>query len=51
MSKVKFDAQTEDDYRHNFSLLLDAFSKNNIPVVCTVFLHWSVFKYVSIMFI
>lgn len=39
MSKVKFDAKTEDDYRHNFSLLLDAFKQNNIRVVsiCFVF--------------
>ena len=36
MTKVKFDAQCEDDYRHNFSLLLEAFSKNSIPTVCTV---------------
>ncbi|XP_051805509.1 DNA (cytosine-5)-methyltransferase 3C-like [Acanthochromis polyacanthus] len=30
MTKVKFDAQSEDDYRHNFSLLHDAFSSNGI---------------------
>lgn len=36
MTKVKFDAQCEDDYRHNFSLLLEAFSKYSITTVCTV---------------
>uniref|UniRef100_H2SKN2 DNA (cytosine-5-)-methyltransferase n=2 Tax=Takifugu rubripes TaxID=31033 RepID=H2SKN2_TAKRU len=30
MSKVKFDAQCKDDYRHNFSLLCDAFRNNSI---------------------
>uniref|UniRef100_A0AAQ5YC13 DNA (cytosine-5-)-methyltransferase n=1 Tax=Amphiprion ocellaris TaxID=80972 RepID=A0AAQ5YC13_AMPOC len=30
MTKVKFDAQSEDEYRHNFSLLHDAFSSNGI---------------------
>ncbi|XP_042264064.1 DNA (cytosine-5-)-methyltransferase 3 beta, duplicate a isoform X1 [Thunnus maccoyii] len=30
MSKVKFDAQGEDDCKHNFSLLHEAFSKNGI---------------------
>nr|XP_046252221.1 DNA (cytosine-5-)-methyltransferase 3 beta, duplicate a isoform X2 [Scatophagus argus] len=30
MTKVKFDAQGEDDCKHNFSLLLEAFSKNGI---------------------
>lgn len=33
MSKVKFDAQCENDYRHNFSLLRHAFKKNNITKV------------------
>lgn len=33
MSKVKFDAQCEDDYRHNFSLLHDAFRNNSITTV------------------
>lgn len=36
MTKVKFDAQGEDDCRHNFGLLLEAFSKNGITTVCTV---------------
>ncbi|KAM7405121.1 hypothetical protein PAMP_012406 [Pampus punctatissimus] len=31
MSKVKFDAQGEDDCKHNFSLLHDAFIKNGGP--------------------
>ncbi|XP_062282462.1 DNA (cytosine-5-)-methyltransferase 3 beta, duplicate a [Scomber scombrus] len=30
LSKVKFDAQGEDDCKHNFSLLHEAFSKNGI---------------------
>ncbi|KAK2851769.1 hypothetical protein Q5P01_008045 [Channa striata] len=30
MTKVKFDAQVEDDYKHNFRLLHEAFSKSNI---------------------
>lgn len=33
MSKVKFDARCEDDYRHNFGLLLDAFRSNSITKV------------------
>lgn len=33
MSTVKFDAQSEDDYRHNFSLLRHAFRKNSITKV------------------
>lgn len=33
MSKVKFDAQCTDDYRHNFSLLCDAFRNNSITRV------------------
>lgn len=36
MSKVKFDAKSEDDCRHNFSLLREAFSENKITTVCTV---------------
>ncbi|XP_068598946.1 DNA (cytosine-5)-methyltransferase 3A-like [Brachionichthys hirsutus] len=31
MTKVKFDAQDEDDCKHNFGLLHEAFSKNDIP--------------------
>ncbi|XP_074499588.1 uncharacterized protein LOC141772483 isoform X1 [Sebastes fasciatus] len=31
MTKVKFDAQGEDDYKHNYSLLHEAFSKRDIP--------------------
>uniref|UniRef100_A0A3B4T5A3 DNA (cytosine-5-)-methyltransferase n=1 Tax=Seriola dumerili TaxID=41447 RepID=A0A3B4T5A3_SERDU len=30
LTKVKFDAQGEEDYKHNFSLLREAFSKNGI---------------------
>ncbi|XP_008277301.1 DNA (cytosine-5)-methyltransferase 3B-like [Stegastes partitus] len=30
MTKVKFDAQSEEDYRHNFSLLHESFRKNGI---------------------
>uniref|UniRef100_A0A665T7T2 DNA (cytosine-5-)-methyltransferase n=1 Tax=Echeneis naucrates TaxID=173247 RepID=A0A665T7T2_ECHNA len=30
ITKVKFDAQGEDDYKHNFSLLHEAFSKSGI---------------------
>ncbi|XP_041859964.1 DNA (cytosine-5-)-methyltransferase 3 beta, duplicate a isoform X2 [Melanotaenia boesemani] len=30
MTKVKFDAQSEDDCKHNFALLRDAFSKKGI---------------------
>ncbi|XP_071333215.1 DNA (cytosine-5-)-methyltransferase 3 beta, duplicate a isoform X3 [Trachinotus anak] len=30
MTKVKFDAQGEEDYKHNFSLLHEAFSKSGI---------------------
>ncbi|XP_042347761.1 DNA (cytosine-5-)-methyltransferase 3 beta, duplicate a [Plectropomus leopardus] len=30
MTKVKFDAQGEDDFKHNFSLLSEAFSKSGI---------------------
>lgn len=37
MSKVKFDAQCEDDYRHNFSLLRHAFRKNSLTKVCALF--------------
>lgn len=33
MSKVKFDARCQDDYRHNFSLLCDAFRNNSITRV------------------
>lgn len=33
MSKVKFDARCKDDYRHNFSLLCDAFRNNSITRV------------------
>lgn len=33
MSKVKFAAQCKDDYRHNFSLLCDAFRNNSITRV------------------
>lgn len=33
MAKVKFDAQCKDDYRHNFSLLCDAFRNNSITRV------------------
>lgn len=33
MTKVKFDAQAEDDCKHNFSLLQEAFSKNDITMV------------------
>lgn len=36
LKKVKFEAQGEDDYRHNFSLLREAFEKNNITMVCAV---------------
>lgn len=36
LSKVKFDAQGEDDCKHNFSLLHEAFSKNGITKVCTL---------------
>lgn len=36
LKKVKFEAQGEDDYRHNFSLLQEAFEKNNITMVCAV---------------
>ncbi len=35
MTKVKFDAQDEDDCRHNFSILHEAFSKSGITKVCT----------------
>lgn len=38
MTKVKFDAQSEDDCRHNFSLVLEAFSKNSITTV-SIFLN------------
>lgn len=37
MSKVKFDAGCEDDYRHNFSLLRDAFRIYGITQVCAHF--------------
>lgn len=33
MSKVKFDAQSEDDCKHNFRLLHEAFSTNGITKV------------------
>ncbi|KAM3617148.1 uncharacterized protein V6R79_002939 [Siganus canaliculatus] len=36
MTKVKFDAQSEDDCKHNFSLLLEAFSKNSITKLLPV---------------
>lgn len=35
MTKVKFDAQGEEDCEHNFSLLQEAFSKHSITQVCT----------------
>lgn len=34
MTKVKFDAQGEEDCKHNFSLLHEAFTKNGITRVC-----------------
>lgn len=34
MKEVKFDAQSEDECKHNFALVLDAFRKNNIKRVC-----------------
>lgn len=37
MTKVKFDAQDEDDYKHNYSLLHEAFSKSGITRVCCCF--------------
>ena len=37
MTKVKLDAQSEDDCRHNYSLLQEAFSKKDVRRVCTSF--------------
>lgn len=45
MSKVKFDAQCEDDYRHNFSLLRHAFRKNSITKVSALCLVSDVTSY------
>lgn len=48
MSKVKFDAQDEDDCKYNFSLLHEAFSKNGITKVCSFSLvekHYNFFFY------
>ncbi|XP_059189222.1 DNA (cytosine-5-)-methyltransferase 3 beta, duplicate a [Centropristis striata] len=36
MTQVKFDARGENDCKHNFSLLLEAFSKNSITKVIPV---------------
>lgn len=41
MTKVKFDAQGEDDCKHNFSLVREAFSKSGITRVCTFSLVFS----------
>lgn len=45
MTEVKFDAQSEDDCRHNFSLLQEAFSKSGITRVCTFFTSGVEFKF------
>lgn len=45
MSKVKFDAQCEGDYRHNFGLLRHAFRKNNITKVSALCLISEVSSY------
>ncbi|XP_029012751.1 DNA (cytosine-5-)-methyltransferase 3 beta, duplicate a isoform X2 [Betta splendens] len=36
MSKVKFDAQHEEDFEHNFSLLHEAFSKHSITQIIPI---------------
>uniref|UniRef100_A0A8C5G4Q9 DNA (cytosine-5-)-methyltransferase n=1 Tax=Gouania willdenowi TaxID=441366 RepID=A0A8C5G4Q9_GOUWI len=36
MNKVKFDAQSEDDCKHNFNLVHEAFNKNSITKVLPV---------------
>ncbi|KAM9856149.1 DNA (cytosine-5-)-methyltransferase 3 beta, duplicate a [Aulostomus maculatus] len=36
ITKVKFDARAEDDYKHNFSLLQEAFNKNQITKIIPV---------------
>ena len=56
MTKVKFDAQSEDDCRHNFRLLNEAFSKSGLTRVGPFFniglaLQFIYFFYVFIMFL
>uniref|UniRef100_A0A3Q0RZ54 DNA (cytosine-5-)-methyltransferase n=1 Tax=Amphilophus citrinellus TaxID=61819 RepID=A0A3Q0RZ54_AMPCI len=36
MTKVKFDAQSEDDYKHNFRLLHEAFTTNGVTRIIPV---------------
>lgn len=55
MDKVKFEVQGEEDRKHNFSLLNEAFSKNGITRVWTVSLvveerynFFSFFCYVNV---
>lgn len=40
MTKVKFDAQGEEDCKHNFSLLHEAFTKCGITRVCMYIFCW-----------
>ncbi len=51
MTKVKFDPQGEDDCKHNFSLLQEALSKNDITRVSAPYSSITMYDTASLLFI